>query len=231
MIGRWMAVRNTQVAAAKASHSYTPRALQFRLAMKPGTPTHSYTGRTPVVSTSSGGGVSPNPLLLPLANFTSLTAANYNATVNMSAYTALNVPSRAPGYTYTDPVTGVTVVKLTTATAPISGTATWMCGVDYGAGGARIGLPTAGVYPIAVLRNPNGAHDYHIIDFNINTRAVSYRCPLTAMATREIGRAFSAVTPNIIYGFGTNETTLRKFNISSGAAVEVTGGVWPRVWR
>lgn len=161
----------------------------------------------------------PNPLRLPAA---------VDQVPDPLAYDLLNVPAMIPGTPFLDLTTGVTIVKLTTATSPIPGTATQMCGVDYATGGNRIGRPTNGVYPITCYRSPDGAGDFHVITFNPTTKAVGYRCPAPGASAREISRAMSYVTPNVMYAFG--GTSLRKYAISGTAPVEITGGVWPKDW-
>lgn len=164
-------------------------------------------------------GGTPDPMRLPVAT---------DQALDVPAYTALNVPNMTPGQTYLDPVTGITIVKLTTATSPISGTATQMCGVDYATGGCRVGRPIGGVYPIVVMRSPNGIEDYHIITFNINTNAVGYRCAVPA-GNREIARAMSLVSTGILYALdGGSPNKLRKYDVSGGSANEIISGVWPK---
>ena len=150
--------------------------------------------------------------------------------LDVTAYTALDVPNMAAGASYLDPVTGITIVKLTTPTAPISGTATEMCGVDYASGGCRIGRPTGGVYPITAMRSPDGTGDFHVITFNPSTHAVGYRCAAPGQSAREISRAMSFVTPNVMYAFSGSPLNLRKYDISGGSFSEITGGVWPKDW-
>lgn len=168
-----------------------------------------------------GGGSTPNPMLLPAAT---------DQALDTLAYVALNVSSMVPGDSYTDPVTGVTIVKLTTSTSPISGTATQMCGVDYASGGCRIGRPTGGVYPIVVMRSPNGTGDFHVITFNPSTKTVGYRCAAPGQSAREISRAMSFVTPNVMYAFSGSPLNLRKYDVSGSSFSEITGGVWPKDW-
>lgn len=165
--------------------------------------------------------LTPNPMLLPAAT---------DQALDVTAYTALNVSSMTPGQSYADPVTTVTIVKLTTATSPISGTATEMCGVDYASGGCRVGRPTGGVYPIICYRSPDGTGDFHIITFNLTTKAVGYRCAAPGANSREISRAMSYVTPNVMYAFDGSPLSLRKYDVSGSSFSEITGGVWPKDW-
>lgn len=168
-----------------------------------------------------GGGGTPDPSLLPAAT---------DQALDVTAYTALNVPSMTPGQSYTDPVSGTTIVKLTTATSPISGTATEMCGVDYASGGSRVGRPTSGVYPITCYRSPDGAGDFHVITFNPSSHAVGYRCAAPGVSGREISRAMSFVTPNVMYAFSGSPLNLRKYDISGGTFSEIVAGAFPKDW-
>ncbi len=68
----------------------------------------------------------PDPTLLPVA---SGQAPDY------AAWSALNVPNRPAGYRYNDPVTGVKVWKVTSATVPAANTG---AGHDYAEGGAQV---------------------------------------------------------------------------------------------
>ncbi len=68
----------------------------------------------------------PDPTLLPLAT---------GQEPNVSAYVSLNVANRAAGFSYDDPVTGVKVWKVTSATVPANNTG---AGHDYAEGGAQV---------------------------------------------------------------------------------------------
>lgn len=161
-------------------------------------------------------GVVPDPLRLPTASGQAL---------NVPAYTALNVPALLPGASYVDPASGVTIVKLTTPAAPVAA-GSYASAVDYGSGGCRIGRPTNGVYPIVIETNVETAAQFHLITFNPTTRAVGYRSPCPG-DQRELCRAFSLVTPNILYAISGN-ATIRKYDVSGTTPVEITGGVWPK---
>lgn len=171
-----------------------------------------------VSSALQGQTVVPDPTTLPS---TLITAAN------TSAYNALNVPNMVPGETYTDPVTGATIVKLTSRTAPIPGTSVWMAGTDYGAGGNRIGRPTNGVYPIVIARWVGSSMSAHLIKFNLATRAVTYHSAAPG-GQRELQRAFSYVTPNIFYAVDHDGGTIRKWNVTGTTPTEVTGNNFPK---
>src|SRR6266850_6209558 len=106
-----------------------------------------------------------DPLLLPAAT---------GQPTDFTAYNALNVSGMTPGQTYLDPVTGVTIVKLTTASSPVAGAGTYASAVDYASGGCRVGRPTNGVYPIIIETNVETAVQFHIMTFNPTTHAVGY---------------------------------------------------------
>jgi hypothetical protein len=103
MIGRWIAVRNTQVAATKAAVSYAPKAPRYTLRVKPGTTTHTYTGRT---STNS------NTVLRLAWN---ANPAGDNVTSYKVYYGA------APGGPYTSSGSPVNVGNVTTYTLSLAG--------------------------------------------------------------------------------------------------------------
>lgn len=169
------------------------------------------------LATPVSGGGTPDPTLLPAAT---------NQALDFTAYDAPGVAAMAPGDSYTDPVTGVTIVKLTTASSPVASAGTYASAVDYGSGGCRIGRPTNGVYPIVIQVKVETAAEEHIITFNPATKAVGYRsaCPGDQ---RELVRAFSYVTPNVMYAVSGN-STIRKYDVSGGTPSEITGGVWPK---
>lgn len=166
---------------------------------------------------SGGGGGTPDPMLLPLAT---------GQPTDFTAYDALNVPGMTPGQTYLDPVTGVTIVKLTTASSPVASAGSYASAVDYATGGCRIGRPTGDVYPIIIETNVETSVLFHVMTFNLTTHAVGYRCAAPAGGTVEITRAMSYVTANVMYAF--NGSTLRKYDVSGSSYSEITGGVWPK---
>lgn len=163
------------------------------------------------------GSSTPNPMLLSAAT---------DQALDVTAYTALNVPNMTPGQTYADPTTGVTIVKLTTASSPVASAGTYASAVDYGSGGCRIGRPTNGIYPIVIQTNVETTAQYHIITFNLATRAVGYRSTGPG-DTRELCRAFSYVTPNLMFAIS-GGSTIRKYDVSGSSPSEITGGVWPK---
>lgn len=170
-----------------------------------------------VAGGGGGGGTTPDPMLLPAAN---------GQPTDFAAYVALNVAAMTPGQSYLDPVTGVTVVKLTTPSSPVVSAGSYASAVDYASGGCRIGRPTGDVYPIAIQVKVETSVEYHIMTFNLVTHAVGYRSVSPGTGSAEIAKAMSLVTPNVMYAF--TGSTLRKYDISGGAPAEITGGVWPK---
>lgn len=162
-------------------------------------------------------GGTPDPMLLPAAA---------DQPLDVIAYTALGVPAMTPGQSYTDPVTGVTIVKLTTDSSPVASAGTYASGVDYSAGGCRIGRPTGGVYPIAIQAKVETSVEYHIMTFNPTTHTVGYRSASPGAGSTEIAKAMSLVTPDLMYAFA--GAILRKYDISGSSPSEITGGLWPK---
>ena len=102
-----------------------------------------------------------------------------------------------------------------------------MATTDYASGGNRIGRPTNGVYPIVVMRFVGSADSYHIIKFNINTRAVTYHGQAPG-GDRELQRAFRLRHPEHLLCRGSNAGTIRKWNVTNATPTEVTGGGFPK---
>jgi hypothetical protein len=130
----------------------------------------------------------PDPTLLPVA---ALQAPN------VSAYTALNVPSRAAGFSYNDPVTGVKIWKVTSSTVP---TANSGAGHDYGDGGNQVSRgwgPNNNTHTILIRGD---GMSYYLVDFTRGTGFSNYRL-LTVQPLRDLCASFSSVAsqPRILY--------------------------------
>jgi hypothetical protein len=122
----------------------------------------------------------PDPTLLPVA---ALQAPN------VSAYTALNVPSRAAGFSYNDPVTGVKIWKVTSSTTP---TANSGAGHDYGDGGNQVSRgwgPNNNTHTILIRGD---GMSYYLVDFTRGTGFSNYRL-LTVQPRRDLSATFSSV--------------------------------------
>jgi len=94
----------------------------------------------------------PDPTLLPVATI--------DQGPLIAAYNDLNVPSRAAGYSYLDPTTGVKIYKLTSSVFP--GSSSW--GHDYAEGGNEVSLPYNG-NTRAVLVRGIGTGVWWLVDF------------------------------------------------------------------
>jgi hypothetical protein len=122
----------------------------------------------------------PDPTLLPVA---ALQAPN------VSAYTALNVPRRAAGFSYNDPVTGVKIWKVTSSTVP---TANSGAGHDYGDGGNQVSRgwgPNNNTHTILIRGD---GMSYYLVDFTRGTGFSNYRL-LTVQPRRDLSATFSSV--------------------------------------
>jgi hypothetical protein len=173
-------------------------------------------------------GERPDPQALP--------AADFQLPVTASAYAALPYfnaagvqlgtdPVTMPsGSYYLDPTTGVKIVRITTATTPMPAPEL-SSGPDYSSGGNRIGRPTNGVYPMVLQTSSGGNNDFHIVTFDINSLAVTKRmdCP---GGNRDISRAFSYVTPDVLYTV--DGGVIHKWDVSGSSAVEITDGRFPK---
>src|SRR6266404_1050546 len=151
----------------------------------------------------------PDPTLLPVA---SGQAPDY------AAWSALNVPNRPAGYRYNDPVTGVKVWKVTSATVPAANTG---AGHDYAEGGAQVSSgwgPDHATHTI-VMRGDGMA--YYLVDFTRGVGFTKYRL-LTKQPGRDLCAAFSNVPGHeqILYLLSGGQ--LVRYNTAT-MAVENTG--------
>src|SRR5256886_1979600 len=108
------------------------------------------TGTAGVVVTAPGA-TQPDPTLLPEA-----TPSQAPLT---ELYDLLHVPALAPGDSYLDPSTGVTIYRLTSATFPTTST-NW--GHDYAEGGDEISLPYRDSTRAVLVHGDGG---YWLVDF------------------------------------------------------------------
>src|SRR5881296_2322660 len=81
---------------------------------------------TTAPTTTAGGGAVPDPTLLPVAA---------RQAPNLVAYAALNVAGQPAGFSYTDPVSGVKVWKVTSSSTPAPNTG---AGHDYADGANQV---------------------------------------------------------------------------------------------
>ena len=164
-----------------AVQSGATRADTTAVTITAGTPS---TPTTPPPSTSGR----PNPQGLPLA-----ASGSGSVAPNMATVAALQSATAAGG-TYTDPYTGVTVLKLTSSSLPSSGSHEH----GYAEGGFRISqsFMVGGERYSSILTG-----DGYISDIRHRDMAVTRRVRLTISMSGEIGAAFSAnpATPRILY--------------------------------
>jgi len=158
----------------------------------------------------SSGGVA-DPTLLPLAS---------GQAPNTAAYDALNVPSQAAGFSYNDPVTGVTIWKVTSSTVPAANTG---AGHDYADGGNRASLGWGTNNNTHTILIRGDGMSYYLVDFTRGVGFSNYRLlPAAAQPERDLCFSFSnlASQPRIAYVL--NGGVLKRFNTQT-MQVENTG--------
>ncbi|HYR15657.1 MAG TPA: hypothetical protein VEQ67_15790 [Mycobacterium sp.] len=162
----------------------------------------------------------PDPTLLPLA---ALQAPN------VAAYTALNMPSRAAGFSYNDPVTGVKIWKVTSSTTP---TANSGAGHDYGDGGNQVSRGWGPNNNTHTLLIRGDGMSYYLVDFTRGTGFSNYRL-LTVQPRRDLCATFSSVAGRERILYILTGTQLVRYNTQT-MQVENTGNfpltVVPYAW-
>src|SRR5438309_1635827 len=156
-----------------------------------------------------------DPTLLPVAS---------GQGPNMAAYTALNVASQPAGFSYTDPVTGVKVWKVTTSSVP---TANPHAGHDYADGpnevsrgwGAGNNTHTILFYAgIVGVGSP-----YYLVDFTRGVGFTNYRqLPAGAQPVTDLCFSFSSVVGQERIAYVINGNQVKRFNTAT-MQVENTG--------
>ena len=116
------------------------------------------------------------------------------------AYDALDVRNQPAGFSYSDPVTGVKVWKLTSSTVPSANTG---AGHDYSEGPNEISLgwgPNMDTHTILVRGDNSGAALWYVVDFTRGLGFSNYRL-LTVQPRRDICATFSNLSsqPHILY--------------------------------
>jgi uncharacterized protein YjdB len=152
-----------------------------------------------------------DPTLLPVAS---------GQVPNVVAYLGLNLPSRAAGFSYNDPVTGVKVWKVTSNTTPSGNSG---AGHDYSDGPNEVSLgwgPNNNTHTI-LIGVPQGAANYYLVDFTRGAGFSNYR-RLPVQPTRDLCFTFSnlASQPRIAYVVTGSQVV--RFNTAS-MQVENTG--------
>ena len=155
-----------------------------------------------------------SPTLLPVAT---------GQPRRQSEYDALDVPGLAAGESYPDPVTGVTIYKVTDASSPVEN----IRGVhDYSEGGPFISLPwgpSQEMYSIYFRLRVSGWEAY-IVDFNIETGAFSNGRSTNVVSVNDLRFAFSnnPNTPRIAYLIQlTSSSTLDRYDTETMQAANI----------
>ena len=154
-------------------------------------------------------GAIPDPTQLPMAS---------HQAPNPTAYNALNVPGQPAGFSYNDPVTGVKIWKVTSATVPA---ANGSAGHDYSDGGNEVSLgwgPNNNTHTILI---GTGGSNYYLVDFTTGVGFANYRAlPAAAQPDRDLCSSFSNIDPFILYVVSGN--VLKRFNTQT-MQIENTG--------
>src|SRR2546426_8259973 len=153
----------------------------------------------------------PDPTLLPVAR---------GQVPNLVAYLALSLPSRPAGFSYTDPVTGVKVWKVTSSTVPTTNSG---AGHDYSDGPNEVSLgwgPTNNTHTL-LIRGDGMA--YYLVDFTRGAGFSNYRVlPPAGQPVRDLAFTFSSVIGQERIAYVLNGGQLKRFNTAT-MAVENTG--------
>src|SRR5207249_11724073 len=125
----------------------------------------------------------PDPTLLPVAR---------GQVPNLVAYLALNLPSRPAGFSYTDPVTGVKVWKVTSSTTPAPNTG---AGHDYSDGPNEVSLGWGANHTTHTILIRGDGMAYSLVDFTRGVGFTNYRA-LPVQPRQDLAATFSNVAGN-----------------------------------
>src|SRR6266699_3538713 len=153
----------------------------------------------------------PDPTLLPVAS---------GQLPNVAAYTALNVPGQPAGFSYNDPVTGVRVWKVTSATTPM---ANGSAGHDYADGSNSVSRgwgPNNNTHTL-VFGVPQGSANYWLVDFTRGVGFSNYR-KLPVQPNRDLSASFASVAGQERILYIISGSQLVRFNTAT-MALENTG--------
>ncbi|HKC41757.1 MAG TPA: hypothetical protein VKC15_19600 [Gemmatimonadales bacterium] len=166
---------------------------------------------------------SPGPTPGGVADPTQLPVASIQAP-NPTAYAALNVPSRAAGYSYNDPVTSVKIWKATSATVPTANTS---AGHDYADGGNRASLGWGTNNNTHTILIRGDGMQYWLVDFTRGVGFSNYReLPAAAQPDRDLCFSFSNLATQPRMAYVISNDVLKRFNTQT-MQVENTGN-FPR---
>ncbi len=151
----------------------------------------------------------PDPTLLPAAT---------GQVPDYAAYGVFDVAHRPAGYRYNDPVTGVKVWKVTSATVPANNTG---AGHDYAEGGAQVSSGWGPEHATHTIVMRGDGMSYYLVDFTRGVGFTNYRL-LTKQPARDLCSAFSNVPGHeqILYLLSGGQ--LVRYNTAT-MAVENTG--------
>ena len=161
---------------------------------------------------------SADPTLLPVAS---------GQVEDLGAYGGRTL---AAGQTYTDPATGVLVVKLTDANTPIAGNGRGV--PDYSEGGPLISQPwdsAGGIFYTLYVMVDVSPSTHYFVDVKYPDMTLHNWRQLSVMENVDLMWAWSLnpATPRVGYGLGMpSRNVLRKFD--TDAMSELTGGGFPK---
>jgi hypothetical protein len=164
----------------------------------------------------------PPPPPAGVPDLTQLPVASGQAP-NVAAYSALNVPSQPAGFSYNDPVTGVRIWKLSSATIPVANTG---AGHSYADGGSEVSRgwgPGGNTHTIAILTwatDGTGVR-YFLVDFTRGVGFSNYRG--VSISTRvDLAMAFSNVIGQERIAYFITANQIVRYNTATNL-VENTG--------
>lgn len=168
---------------------------------------------SPLTFTATGTAVTatgtPDPTRLPVA------AAQVP---DVTAYAALNLPSRAAGYTYDDPLTAVRIWKATSATVPAANSG---AGHDYGEGPTQAsrGWGMNSLTHTILIRGAGMA--YYLVDFTRGAGFTNYRV-INGLSFRDLAFGFSNVAgqERIAYALSTTDGKLHRYDTAANALAD-----------
>ncbi len=157
----------------------------------------------PTVPPGSGSPTVANPVAFPAAS---------GQLKNLTAYTSLNVSILPAGSSYTDPVTGAKVWKVTSPTVPTANTYIFH---SYSEGPAQISREYNGKHTLWIF-GPGGG--IWFIDFNRSTGLFNYRA--APAGTLQASFAKNPATPSIVY-LVTSARQIRRFDVATSSFADI----------
>ena len=156
-------------------------------------------------------GAGPDPTLLPVAA---------RQAPNLVAYTALGVAARPAGFSYNDPVSGVKVWKVTSATTPAPNAG---AGHDYADGANQVSRGWGANNNTHTLLIRGAGMAYYLVDFTRGAGFSNYRVlPPAAQPKQDLRFSFSSLVSQPRIAYVINDGQLKRFNTAT-MQVENTG--------